>query len=241
MGCCSSSKTAGPDGDGSKKNGTKPEKQSSASAPVPVEPTIQAEAAAPYPVSERPEAPTLLDRQIFEFQNKVRTDPAGVAADWLTPRLENFDDRLMRQADGVMLMTHEGAEAVEEAIAVLNAQAPLAPLIWDDELWKAARDHCFDTGAKGLFGHTGSDGSNLGDRLARYGDFVAKSGESCGYGSATAEEHVLQLLIDDGVPTRGHRKNMLDHAFQVVGCASGPHAKLRTCAVLDYAGGFMRM
>jgi uncharacterized protein YkwD len=36
---------------------------------------------------------------------------------------------------------------------------------WSNEVAKAAKDHADDIGPKGLTGHDGSDGSNLGDRL----------------------------------------------------------------------------
>jgi len=43
------------------------------------------------------------------------------------------------------------------------------PLEWSDGLYLAAKDHCTDAGANGLTSWLGSDGSNPGTRIAKYG------------------------------------------------------------------------
>ena len=44
---------------------------------------------------------------------------------------------------------------------------------------------------------------------------------------------LLQLLIDDGVEDRGHRRALLDPRFRVVGVATGSHSVfLRMCDIV---------
>lgn len=57
------------------------------------------------------------------------------------------------------------------------------------------------------------------------------------YGSDDPTDIVAQLLIDDGVPSRGHRKNILNKEFKIVGVAFGPHTKFKNMTVQNFAGG----
>ena len=57
------------------------------------------------------------------------------------------------------------------------------------------------------------------------------------YGSDEPTDIVAQLLVDDGVPSRGHRKNILNPDFKIVGVAFGPHTKFKNMTVQNFAGG----
>ena len=58
------------------------------------------------------------------------------------------------------------------------------------------------------------------------------------YGDETPRMTVIQLVIDDGVPGRGHRKNLFNPDFKVAGAAIGPHKTYGTMAVVDMADAF---
>jgi hypothetical protein len=77
-------------------------------------------------------------------------------------------------------------------------------------------------------------------RLQKYGKVSFGCAENISYGQTEGLDVILQLLIDDGVPSRGHRTNMFNGDFKVCGIVSGPHQKHTSLTVLDYAGGFVK-
>lgn len=74
--------------------------------------------------------------------------------------------------------------------------------------------------------------------MSRYGQWRVSAAENIDYGSSEARQVVISLIVDDGVAGRGHRKNIFDASFRVVGAACGPHQRYRQVCVIDYAGGF---
>jgi hypothetical protein len=60
--------------------------------------------------------------------------------------------------------------------------------------------------------------------------------ENIAYGSSDAKSALLTLAIDDGVPGRGHRKNIFAENFAQVGICNGKHKLLQHMAVFIYRG-----
>ena len=163
--------------------------------------------------------------------NAVRTDPKAYAAH-LKPRLELFEGNLFKAPGKTPLMTQEGPDAVTEAIAALESGSPLPKLERiSPGLCTAAGEHAADLAKSGSTGHEGSDGSSPYDRMSRHGQWSGAAAENLSFGDGDARKHVTQLLIDDGVPNRGHRANILNPSMRVLGMAEGPHAKFGSVQV----------
>jgi len=174
--------------------------------------------------------------------NWVRTRPAE-AADGLRARLEHYQGReyFPPGKPGTCIVTKEGPAVVREAIAVLLALDPLGSLGESSEvgLAFAGEDHIADIGQTGTASHSSSDGTSSGDRAHRYGTF-SKFGECLWYGSDAhdARSIVLDLIIDDGVPSRGHRNGVLNPEYDTVGVAYGHHTTFGMMAAMEFARGW---
>ena len=131
----------------------------------------------------------------------------------------------------------EHGRAVDEAVRFLKKARPLQPLVVSPGMSHAAADHCAEQ-IEGQLGHDGADRSSPGNRISRYGAWSATWGENISYAQKTARGVVLSLIIDDGVRSRGHRKNIFNPKFNFAGAAFGPHARYRSVCTIDFAGGY---
>jgi uncharacterized protein YkwD len=179
------------------------------------------------------------EKDVVLHLNMARTNPTRYAAEFIEPRRQFYRGTLYREpgkpSNFAGYRTNEGIRAVDECVEVMNATAPLAPLQPGESLSRAAADHARDQSSSGAIGHTGSDGSSLRDRVKRYDDSLRGIGENIAYGDHDAREIVVQLLVDDGVPSRGHRENILRPEFRRVGLAIDSHPRYGEVCVMDFS------
>ncbi|CAD8103405.1 unnamed protein product [Paramecium sonneborni] len=181
-----------------------------------------------------------LAKEVFELQNKVRQDPS-LMLPVLENRLKYFKDKILHLPGTQATNTKEGASSVQECIDFLKKQKPVGPLTYDKGLEEAARDHAEDLGTNGLTGHEGSDHSTTKQRIERHGSWKPGTiGENISFGKQTAEDVVIQLIVDDGVPSRGHRSNFFEPAYKQVGIFGAPHKAFKHVVVFDFASKFQQ-
>jgi uncharacterized protein YkwD len=155
------------------------------------------------------------ESDLVQEVNRLRADPA-------------------KYAD--LLKTRQASAAVKEAIQTLKRTAPRPELERAEALEAAARDHVRDIGPKGLVQHKGRDGSRPVERIARHGINRTATAEVISFGPSRARDVIVDLVIDEGVKDRGHRKILLDPELRYAGAACGPHKVYRTMCVIDFAG-----
>jgi uncharacterized protein YkwD len=173
---------------------------------------------------------------VIREMNLARQNPA-VYATYLEDLRSRFNGRFLLLPGQTRIYTREGLKAVDEAIRFLYSVKPIQPLTLSPGMCRGAADHCADQ-IGGTMGHDGSDRSNPGSRMKRYGTWTAAWGENISYGKNSARDVVLALIIDDGLRARKHRKNIFNPNFNYAGAASGPHARFGTVCSIDFAGGY---
>lgn len=161
--------------------------------------------------------PPRLDDAVLDEMNFARARPGEYARE-LRQDLRRSDD----------------PAAVEEAIDFLERQAALPPLRSDRRVAAAARQHAQAQAERGDVGHGAAGG--LGQRLRGQGVWAGVSAENISYGYDDPRDIVRQLIIDSGVPSRGHRRNIFATGYQLAGVACGPHRAYGHMCVIDFAG-----
>ena len=152
--------------------------------------------------------------EVVRYMNEARTHPAQFAARYIAP-------------------IH--AQAARECVREMRTLRAMAPLERSIVLTHSAAAHAVDLGRTGDTSHEGSDGSNLNQRVERYGRWTGSIAENLTFGVESPLQIIVMLLIDEGVPSRGHRRNILNPKLRDVGVAIRPHRRFGTVCVQDFA------
>jgi uncharacterized protein YkwD len=177
------------------------------------------------------------EKSVVREINIARTAPKRYASS-LEKWRAYYDAKLLKLPGEVPIQTKEGVGAVVEAIRYLRSQNPVPLLSPSKGMSLGARDHVKDQGSSGSSEHQGRDGSQPWDRANRYGTWQKTIGENISLGHDKSEPIAMSFIVDDGVPSRGHRKNIFNPDFCVIGVACGPHATYGTICVITFAGGY---
>lgn len=137
-----------------------------------------------------------------------------------------FADSVLKMHSGTNSLAQsssEGAGYVASLYTYLKNMRPLPPLQPSKALYTTAQCFAAATGKSGATGH---------ERKGT-GCTAHSSAECCSYGKQKPLDIVLQLLVDNGVPSLGHRLICLGKYSQV-GVSIQPHKTYRYTAVLDF-------
>ena len=191
------------------------------------------------PAQEAPvEGSLAFERAVVQEMSDLRTRPKGYARH-LRELRGYFEGTLWKRPERVPLRTEEGVAALDEAIAFLETVRPVGPLRYNEGLARAARLHARDIGPRGSLEHVGADGSRLSQRLNRIGTWHGTIAENISTLEEAPRQVVLQLLVDDGVLSRGHRQTLFNPDLHQAGVGTAPHRDYQVVTVIDYADGFV--
>lgn len=178
-----------------------------------------------------------INQSILNEINAVRADPQS-----FIPYLEKYRATLKGNTayypDGKMVTTIEGTAVIDDAISYLKTLSKLPPYTMSKGLSTAANSQVTDLMENSALGHYGKDGSDLPTRLKKFGAYGTLTAENITYFAPLAREIVMTMIIDDGVKSRGHRKNIFSNNFKQIGPAFGQGKKGEHLCVLIFADSF---
>ena len=181
----------------------------------------------------------LTDQEYLLLQaiNKVRTDPKSIipAVNKKLSFLNSDGNAFVIPGKDVENCV-EGAAPYQELLEQLDSMRPIVTLLdVPMGMLLAARDHTNDLARRMEVTQEGSDNSTAQMRLNRYGRVGMKSSQLLSLGQSDVQDIVIQLLVDDGIPTRVDRKALLDPEARVCGVSIGKHSIHDTVAVITLA------
>jgi uncharacterized protein YkwD len=93
-----------------------------------------------------------------------------------------------------------------------NPRPAVGKLVWNCRLQQAAISHSEDMASTNFFGHTGSDGSNVADRISRTGYLWSRAGENLAAGHKT-----VTRVMEDLLASPGHCENIMSPHYTEFG------------------------
>ncbi len=157
------------------------------------------------------------EKKVFYYLNLARMNPPLFADTYVKDYMGEQGFRNYADFD----------EKKNSLIRTLEHMGKLDPLQPNKTLFEAAKCHAISIGEKGLKTH---DRSLSGCKIP-FGNFA----ENISYGKLDALEIVMSLLIDTNVNNLGHRKNMLNPDYKIMGVSIEPHKTDNEIAVMDFS------
>jgi len=151
------------------------------------------------------------EKEVIQIANLFRMYPSKIADEYLTPYFKKNKSEVNSYTKSLLT-------------DLKKAKACLA-LLPEDICMKSALSHAEKMGKSGKTGHDG-----MSQRLKPYGF----AGENCDYGNSQALDIIMSLMIDEGVPSLGHRKNILDADYTHIGVSIRVHKKYGDNCVMDF-------
>jgi hypothetical protein len=157
------------------------------------------------------------EKQVIFYVNLVRLDPKLFSETYLKKYLDS---------------TRTKNSYTKSLKQTLENSASMDALEPKNDLHKIAKTHAVKYGKEGKTGHGNFD-ERFKEVESKYQHSV---GENCDYGSNSPLETVMRLLIDDGVRSLGHRKNILNPQYNSIGVSIQPHKRYGSNCVMDLGG-----
>lgn len=152
-----------------------------------------------------------IEKDVYNYLNYARTRPKEFCEKFVIPywnKNNSYENSL---------------------VETMMSLKPMGTLLPNRELYVSADCHAIVSGELGFVGHTRSVNRKTKKKCDEY-----FAGECISYGMEDGLGVVLQLLIDNGVPSLGHRIICFSEGYSRVGISLRKHQKYGVNCVLDF-------
>ena len=149
-----------------------------------------------------------VEKQMVDEINLLRNNPSG----YVRHVLDYVNEQ--RRTGGFPI----SQSVVNELVSELNALSRLSTLQPSECIYNIARKHGEDQKPLGDVNHRGRDGLSAYERITKACPSLSDATENLVAGPSSVRESVIILLIDEGIPNRGHRRALLNPKWRYVGC-----------------------
>ena len=174
-------------------------------------------------------------KEVYEFLNQVRQNPQSIVPELQKMKKHYKDKEYRNPAFNYYIMTEEGVAAVDDAIKYLESSYPQQTLERHEGLEEAARELVDHLGPEGMT-NAKDPAMAIEKRVKQKINEPGAIAENLSFGWPNAREIVIQMIVDDGVPSRGHRSNIMSGNFEKVGVAIGKHKTFQCVCALEFWG-----
>jgi hypothetical protein len=162
------------------------------------------------------------DQQMFYWVNVFRKNPKRFYETTIREFVRQFPEANRKEV-----------KSLEKDISKIDGPLPL--FIPDAGLVRMSSIHCNDLKSRGgVISHKSSSGKDFGQRIKEAGSYRCGA-ENIFIGTDGSLEALIMLLVDYGVPEKGHRLNLLDPSFERMGISSSRVAPKKTIIVQEFA------
>jgi uncharacterized protein YkwD len=177
---------------------------------------------------------TIREREMIDEINLLRSNPKEYVP-FVQAYIQSMEKEIQNDPSMATMYLDEISTAYE-LVKALNATDPLSILKPHEGVYAAAKLHGDDMLKNTKFSHVGSDGSYPWDRIAKAAPDLSDGNENLVGGPYEIRQAVILLLVDSGIPDRGHRKTLLNPGWNFVACRElGQIGKMPNCWIQNFA------
>ena len=160
------------------------------------------------------ESYTFAENYVLYYLNKVRMNPKLFAEQYILPYVEQ-------------------SKYAKEVFDKMQHVAPLPPIKVCGFLSQAASFHSIDLGETGNVGHNSSNGDTFKVRIDKFCKY-SYCGENISYGVYEPASIIVSQLIDEGLPSKNNRFNLLNGMFDSIGISQKKHSIQKIVTVIVF-------